>query len=377
MRHLMALLWPLALGGLTMAVDGLAAARAEAQVVQGTRGCPIHVVRRGETLGTIATQYFGERERAFEIHAANSFAIGPDPDLIEVGTRLSIPCKPKPIETTQVQAPAPSGAVIAPSSPTDVLSASAPPPDAASEFYLIAGGPFAPYVDAGRPGGGLAVALMRAAFDVVPGARATLGTVDDRSAHLDVILPRGGFQISFPWVYPDCARPDLTAAEQRLCTDYVASDSLYEQMTEFYARADGPWSQTNTPDALRGATLCRPRGYPTDDLERLGLVPGGITLMRAPTPLDCLRAVDSQQVDVASMDARLTRALVAQDGLRNPLVVLEAFTHIDSLRAIARRDDPRGQAAIKSFNEGLAQLAESGQWFEIVERHFRSAPSDG
>lgn len=350
---------------------------------QTALACPSHIVKRGDTLGIIAERFLGDKERAQEVYVANRAVVGRNPDIITLGMVLQIPCdtgarigvSDTPARPSRGK-PAASGGADAVAQRLRAAAAKAAPQ--MQSFHLIGGGPFSPYVSRDDPGRGLAMALVQAAFDTLPDTTTTLGIVADRAAHLEVILPRGGLHLSFPWVYPECGETSqLTPTEARLCADYIASDSLYEQVTEFFARADGAWAQVETPTAMMGARLCRPVGYPTGDLTRLGLLPDGVRLVRAKTPLDCLRAVDGGRVDIASMDARLTRALVTTKGLQNPLIVLEAFTSVDPLRAIARREDPQGRAAIAAFNTGLATLAETGQWFEIVEQHLNVDDTGG
>ena len=85
MRSLAAVL----LGALTMAVAG-APDRASAQA-QITCGGEYEVVP-GDTLGQIAVRGYGRPNRFRELYAVNVDRIGPDINIIEVGTRLRIPC---------------------------------------------------------------------------------------------------------------------------------------------------------------------------------------------------------------------------------------------------------------------------------------------
>ncbi|MEM8657946.1 MAG: transporter substrate-binding domain-containing protein [Pseudomonadota bacterium] len=372
---LSALLWPLS--GMAQTPPG---------------DCPVHTVARGETLGTIAAAHLGNRERAFEIYEQNQSIIGENPDIIEVGMPLTLPCTPTPVaspapEPTPVEEPAPTPVAEAAPRNTGISLALGRPggvrlddlalrPTTTEDtppqtFHLLAGAPFSPYVDREVPGQGLAHLLIEAAFDQNPGATAQISAVADRPAHLTAILPRGGFQLSFPWVYPDCDLTNLSTEEALLCTDYLPSDSFYEQLTEFFARADGQWAAARTPQDLIGARMCRPAGYPTHDLTRLGLLPDAIMLYRPAQAGDCLAALDQGNVDVATLDATLARALVDTVPVRNALIVLEDLTQIDRLHAIALRGDSQAAAALAAFNTGLAELINSGAWFEIVDTHMR------
>lgn len=358
-------------------------------------GCPVHVVQRGDVLWELAETYMGTRERAMDIYRLNRRVIGRNPDTIEPGQRLAIPCDaarqaaPEPItEPVRDIVATPDGGLPAPAptieSGADALAAEmlrqevGLPDDAqtpAAGYRGLAGGPFSPFIDRGLPMGGIAVALVDAAFAAAPGAGLQVGQVDDRAAHLEVILPSGGFDFSFPWVYPDCSIEALSEREKLLCEDFISSDILFEYVTEFYTRADGPWADAMAAEDLAGTRICRPEGFPADDLVRMGLLPGVARLVRSPNVLGCLRMLDRGTVDVASMDAAVSRALVIDAGLRNPLVVLETLTRSDALTAVARRGDPRGARAIEVLNRGIRSIAQSGEWYAIIESYLRPTPA--
>ncbi|MSU92112.1 LysM peptidoglycan-binding domain-containing protein [Rhodobacteraceae bacterium 2CG4] len=262
-----------------------------------------------------------------------------------------------------------AGGDSAPPSPAAPTPASAPGPDrpaAGAQLHLVTGGPYQPYVAPAAGDGGLIPVLVTAALDTTDGPAPRIAFVNDRDAHVTELLPRGVYTLSFPWVFPDCTAPDLPPTGIRLCQDYVASDSLYEQVTEFYALSAGPFAEATTLAALEGARICRPEGWPVDDLLAAGLLPDRARLLTRPDPGGCLDALDGGAADIASMDAMLARAIAGRRNLDNPLVVLEPLSRVEGLRAVARADDPEGRAAIERLNRGLRAIAESGTWFDLV-----------
>ena len=50
-------------------------------------------IQPGDTLATIANQFYGDPTQWRRIYDANKDAIGPDPDKLKVGTKLTIPPK--------------------------------------------------------------------------------------------------------------------------------------------------------------------------------------------------------------------------------------------------------------------------------------------
>lgn len=387
----MALLCALALLG---AGTGRAAAEGD---------CGTHLVTQGDTLTRLAMRYYDDPYAADRLWRANRDAVGRNPNLLVPGTVLTIPCphaaesaaaEHAPPPDPQTEAAVVSRASTAPAMDTAPADPAAQPqqhaaaehPPAApapaeearampAAIHILAGGPYRPFVDGAAPDKGLIPALITAAFAATDGPPPRIGVVDDRPAHLSVIMPRGGFALGAPWVYPDCAAPPENERAARLCADYVASDSLYEHVTEFFARADSRWADAVIPGQLEGARICRPAGYPDDDLHAMGLLPDRAERVALDSPETCLEALDLGEVDIASLDATLGRALVARMPLQNPLVVLDTITRVERLRAVARRDDPAGEAALARLNLGLARIVETGAWIDIVRAHLVSPES--
>ncbi|NNU79503.1 hypothetical protein HMH01_03535 [Halovulum dunhuangense] len=335
---------------------------------EGT-ACPTHVVQRGETLRMIAEIHLGDRDRSGEIYAANRTIVGPDPNVIAPGLVLSIPCvagRADPAADTMAAGPAPADP---PPSP-EPAAAPEPPPTAAPDVTridILTGAPFLPFVDPGHPSGGMIPEIVLAAFAATEGPPVEIYFVNDMPAHLDILLPRGGFAFSFPWLMPDCTEPQ--AGQTPLCRSFAGSASLYEQVTEFYALAGNAYAGSQAPADLVGARLCRPEGHPLRDLAEMGLLAPQITLIRRPGPADCLDAVLAGEADIASFDATVARSLIRGMRPEVSFVALERLSRIEQMRALALVSDRAGLAAIDRLGAGLKAIAESGAWFEIVERH--------
>jgi nucleoid-associated protein YgaU len=58
-----------------------------------TAGGDSYTVQSGDTLATIAQQYYGDPTQWRRIYDANKDAIGDDPDKLKLGTKLTIPPK--------------------------------------------------------------------------------------------------------------------------------------------------------------------------------------------------------------------------------------------------------------------------------------------
>ncbi|MHA3976173.1 LysM peptidoglycan-binding domain-containing protein [Halovulum sp. GXIMD14794] len=378
--------------------------------------CPTHEVQAGDTLRRIAEAYLGSPELSGLVYARNATLIGPDADQIVPGMRLTVPCEggiasgtPQFPATPDVDAPAPVGAApepdqtaeqvptpqpvavgtagsawglsgVSPAATPEPVAETVPaalPPVAASRkaagssvLHIVTGGPYRPYVTPEAGDGGLLPVLVRAALDTTRGPEPRIAFVNDPVAHVTELLPRGVYSVSFPWLVPDCAAAPVDPLG--LCTGHIVSDTLYEQVTEFYAISEGPFAGAQDLSDLAGARICRPEGWPVWDLEAAGLLPDAVDLVVRPDPAGCLHALDGGAADIASLDAMLARAIAGRSDLDNPLVVLEPLTRAEGLRAIARADDPAGAEAIARINKGLRAIAEAGTWFELVRAQILS-----
>ncbi len=344
--------------------------------------CPVHVVAEGDTLGDIAQRYYGVRGRADMIYRANLVLIGPDPDIIEDGQRLMLPC-----EGDAVLIAMPGGvmdkdemaeAVMVKAGPDAIPEPMTEKPEMAekamsseSSLHILTGGPFAPFAGQDLPGGGMIIELLEVALAISGDGPHEFAFVNDRAAHLDLIAPRGGWALAAPWTYPDCSASDLGVEMQEICGTYIASNGFYEFVTEFYARADSEWATVILPGGLMNTRFCRPEGYPLHDLEGFGLLPDGVELVQAASPTECLQALDEGRVDIASMDAAVTRALVDRVEIANPIIVLESLTQINKLRVLAPRANPSAEALIARLNTALDEMSDDGRWYDIVNRHLR------
>lgn len=237
-------------------------------------------------------------------------------------------------------------------------------------LHLLTGGPFPPFVDEAREAGGMMPHLVEAALYKTPGqASFDISFVNDQAALLGTVMPRGGFDLTFPWIYPNCESNLLDERSLSLCRNYLASDPIYEMVTEFYTLATSPRAGALVAADLNGASVCRVAGAPVFDLEAIGLLPDNIALVRGGSPAECLKWLDEGAVDVASMDGSVARTLIQTIGISQPLVVLDRFTRVETLHVLALKSDPMAEAKLAAFNAGLLRISESGEWFEIVNKH--------
>lgn len=339
----------------------------------------LYRVQPGDTLHSIATRAYGEGDY-LAIFEANRDAL-PSVTRIEVGDRLLVPCRDGSGPQTRAAAlrsaeatPGEPGSGLAnpaaaASSDSDGTAALATIP-AGREIRLLTGLDFAPFVDPSRPDGGLVTELVRLALDSgAPGRRLSISVGTDWTKHLDA-LARGKFDLGFPWYRPDCARAArLSASMRRRCEDFVFSAPLFEVRLAWYARDGDALAGASDPAALRGRRLCRPSTYFTFDLRQAGLMTAETTLVFPPTAEECFVLLRAGVVDAVSLARGVADTEISRLGLDGLVAEIPALGSVQTLHAIAPKSSAEARAFLAALDSGLAEIRDSGRWFEVVARH--------
>lgn len=320
-----------------------------------------YAIARGDTLRAIAVRAYGVGNFQL-IYLANADVIGPNPNLIEVGMRLRIPCLG--------DAPTPAAATGAGAQLAAVnLRTDAAAPGRGAQFIGVDGN--APFSDGDLPGGGLFTELMTLAMQRAGGDVGDIDFAPDWPAQLSALLPGGGYDVGFPWVRPDCDRPAALGAESRArCRSFDFSDPFFEVVLSFYTIHGSEYEGAATHEALFGARLCRPDGMFVGDLEAEGLVEPNVSLVAPPTAQDCFDALLVGEVNVVTMDALTAeKTLETTAGAARKVTELEGLATLQTLHAVAPRTSAAGRAALGRLNDGLRVMRGSGEWFAAVQKH--------
>lgn len=333
--------------------------------------CSTYTVATGDNLRFIARAAYGDSDLYRVIYEANVATIGEKADLIEIGTELVIPCDPKnptaPLATAE-PAVSPVEEPEAEVTPVAAAPEAEAPAPAARPISFVTGNGYAPFADETLPGGGMMTQLAEmAVFRADPGIPYTMTFINDWQAHIDALLPSGAYDLSFPWIRPDCEAPaTLSPADQTRCADFVFSGPFYEIVDGFFAlRESGLGAVTNHAD-FTGKRICRPEGYTTGVLDAAGLTASTVTLVRPTLATDCFRALAAGEVDLVAIDAEVGDSAVAALGLT---ALVEQNPHLStllSLHVIAHKSNARAVDMIGQLDAGLIEMYQSGEWYEIV-----------
>jgi hypothetical protein len=336
--------------------------------------CSPYTVVSGDNLRYIARAAYGDADLYRLIYDANVAIIGAKADLIEVGTVLAIPCDPASpavaatVEPAVVATKEPEVAEPETVTPVAATPETTPATPEEKPIGIVTGNGYAPFADESLPGGGMMTQLVEmAVFRADPAIRYNLSFINDWQAHIDALLPSGAYDLSFPWVRPDCEAPDmLSPGDQTRCNDFVFSAPFYEIVDGFFATRDSGLMSVTTYPGFEGKRICRPDGYTTGVLDAAGLTAATVTLVRAENIEACFRALSAGEVDVVSVDAEAGDSTVAKLGLISTVGQNPHLSSILSLHVIAHKSNPRAVAMLAQLDAGMIEMYESGEWYEIV-----------
>ncbi|MEP1537049.1 MAG: transporter substrate-binding domain-containing protein [Paracoccaceae bacterium] len=315
--------------------------------VTGALACSApHIVSQGDTLRAIAELKLGDASDWPQLIDANpNLQIGRSTGLT-VGATLKIPCPERITQGSSV----------------------APPKREVAEIRLLTGSNNAPFTDKKWPGQGMLSEVVNAAFEQSPSPVShALIWDDDWSRHLFPLVDSKDFDMGFPWVRPDCEQNP----EQELCVRFHFSDALIDLAILLFVRADDPIQFEQDRD-LVGHKICRPNGYFTHDLDRIGrewVSQGKITLIQPETAEACFELLAGGDVDAVAVNEFLGAQKLHAMDLQGTIVPIDRPLSIQGLHVVISKTHWRGTSHLYRFNAGLRALKETDRYREIVNRH--------
>ena len=372
--------------------------------------CATHTVRSGDTLRNIAETTYGSQRDYRYIYDANRTVLGLSPHSIRVGMVLDLPCargltneaisvpapvaeiqptpvaipQPKPviIEVTEptptpepaplpvspvVQEPAAAPVETAVTDVSNSTSTSLPHIETSSDFEGIQivgfeGKP--PYSDPELADGGLISKIVQTALLRGGATKVASPTFISSSALKSTtsVLP-DAFQLSFPWLLPNCDlamdNPDILD----LCENYAFSAPVFEAQMAMFVLGDGPFANAKVQQDIAGARVCRPASANTYDLLDGGSLQPAIVLETAAEIASCFADLHNDIVDIVSVNG-LTADMyyIGSDEQSSAVIELSGMTSNHTLHAITRKDDMIGNIALDQLNTGLWEMFSTGEW---------------
>lgn len=323
--------------------------------------CTTYAVKAGDSLGSIANAAYGSFDYQM-IFNANREILAGDPNNLKEGLQLVLPCADGRLNAdTELNSVS--------KAETEKQAAIA----AKSNVYepplkFITGDGWAPFTSKGLNGGGILTRIATTAIQRGGNNRQfTVSWVDDWQSHLDALLPSGAYDISIAWEQHDCDNLDMLSPEMvKRCTDFDYTLPVYEVAEGFFSLPDNKYAAVKVPEEYKGAKLCRPDAWGTADLEKSGLVAPLIELVQPKTPKECAQMVLDGKVDIFTIELETAlgafKELSASEKvLQNPNIV-----NMASYSLVTSKNNPRGRVYIAMLNKGIAEMRESGEWYDIV-----------
>lgn len=323
--------------------------------------CTTYTVVEGDTLGAISNTAYGTFDYQ-QIFNANREVISASPNELAAGTVLILPCLDGSLRPDQELNS------ITERETQRFEETVSDTGEYLPTIRLVAGDGWFPFTDTRLKDGGILTRLGLVAFTRGGNNRETrLDWVDDWGSHLDVLLPTQAFDLSIGWDGIDCTKMDLLSPDMvRRCTEVRLSDPVYEVVYGLYALPENPFAEVRTFAELAGSRLCRPDGWATADLEVEGLSPPAVTYVQPLNADECVEALVNGEADVMSIEVESAVDSIERGDLVGEVVQNPYLIKIASLHFATHVSNARGVDYLEMLNRGLAEMRETGEWYDIV-----------
>jgi phage tail protein X/ABC-type amino acid transport substrate-binding protein len=323
--------------------------------------CTTYTVKDGDTLGSIAQAAYGSYNYQM-IFNANREAIADNIGSLPAGLQLILPC-----EDGRLTADSELNAVIEEETAKQE-EARDPNRPYLPPVRFVTANDWKPFTDESLTGGGLYVRMAATAMRRGGNDRDyKIAFVDDWGAHIATLLPNGAFDVSIAWSKPDCSKIDLLGEfAVTMCTEFDFSLPVYEVAYSYHTLIDSKFAGARSFDAYQGARICRPEGWPTSDLEVEGLAEPAVTFVRPKSPMDCAEMLLKGEVDVYSIEIETSTANFEELQATDKVELNPALATFNTHHFVTAKSNPRGVEIIAMLDRGIAEMRDSGEWYDIV-----------
>ncbi|MFM7333760.1 MAG: LysM peptidoglycan-binding domain-containing protein [Tabrizicola sp.] len=327
----------------------------------GQEACTTYTVKEGDTLGAIAQAAYGSFNYQM-IFNANRAAIADNPSSLPAGLQLILPC-----EDGRLTPETELNAVIE-SETAKQEEARDPNRPYLPPVKFVTANDWKPFTDESLPGGGIFVRMAATAMRRGGNDRDyKIDFVDDWGSHIATLLPSGAFDVSIAWSKPDCSKMDMLGEfAVTMCTEYDFSLPVYEVAYSYHTLLDSKYAGARSFDDYIGARICRPEGWPTSDLEVEGLAEPAVTFVRPKSPMDCAEMLLKGEVDVYSIEVETSTANFEELDATDKVELNPALATFNTHHFVVAKRNPRGAEIIAMLDRGIAEMRDSGEWYDIV-----------
>lgn len=228
----------------------------------------------------------------------------------------------------------------------------------AEPLKLVTGNDYKPLTDRALPQGGLATALVRAAF-----------SAQGRQVEIDFMPWRRGYHETLKGAYT-ATFPYVESPERRAKFHY--SDPIFHLTASPMVRA-GSGLKARTTAELAGSVYCLPIGYATEPAIA-AMTDAGELKRQSPLKMEqCVQMLMNEHVDFVVINQLQGLATTKRlFGTTAIIRFLSTQLQRDTLHVIVPRKAPRAREMVKTFNAGLREIRSNGAYDRLVARHMAS-----
>jgi len=330
---------------------GLSALVFASSAAKAADDCDTYSVMPGDTLRLISERYYGARDLSPLIYNANANLIGVNPNSIEIGMELVIPCR----DNMQIPQPAAFLALINQAAETSRVIV--------PRFLASAGEtPFVKLDNSGIIPDILAAALRTGGYQNTLDIMRPGGISDVFQASIEP-----GALLSFPWTSPNCGdTAPRSPQSDYMCSHYTFSDPLFEITLGIFTTAGSPLASAQSASSFAGKTICVSQFHTSDLLVQNGISETSAIIVLAPDVQSCLAGIASGDFDAALADYQSFNFITHPD---TSLVDIPAFAQKTTLHAAAYSQNPAALEVLEIVNIGMKEILITGDWFSIVNQY--------
>ncbi len=312
----------------------------------------LYVVKKGDTLASIAQKYYHNRKRWDVILYFNKAILKNSPSNLKVGQALIIPVLNRVKMKNKYYNP-----------PKRNVTKNA--------IKFLTETHLKPYQDRSLPNGGMVIDILDNMMKAIGDSDYTL-TWEDNSSLVFPYLISHKYDVGVNWFKPNCAREHLSKATALRCKFLFSRPVNYEIATFFRKKEDTNRTKLKIKD-LKGKRICRPEGWYIFDLEEYGLYPGKNITMVRPERLDkCFYLLLNNKVDFVAATKILGNQTAHDMGIDDQIESIEEISRLLSSHFIVYPTNPRAKEILDKINRGLKDLEMSGKLQEIKTKHAKN-----
>ena len=235
----------------------------------------------------------------------------------------------------------------------------------------------APLADERLPDGGLVTALVSSSLSRAQEGGAARPQIDVRWTKsalppIQSLLGDRSVDMALPWESADCEQPnDLMQASAVLCDNALYTDPILQVVIGLFTLSDSPFD-FGTDESIFGKTICIPHDRDVSILNANGrnwLAQKRVVVLRQPTLLDCISAVQKREADAFVANDLEGRYVLGRLGLAALFRMAERPLGTRGVHAIVSKDHARASELIGAVNRGLERLKRSDAYAAIVRQH--------